>query len=156
MPARRFALLGSPLSGVSSDAWQRFVVALETQPVGVVSKSGGLGSYDIRPRRLVELGYASGLRSFRCEGRQIRRCDFTKPWTQKLFLSDPFAQYAVLARSMHTYYDALCKGEIERPRGASLAGTLAVLHVGGKGALKGWPKLFSNTKALYDRAKGAF
>jgi len=42
-----------------------FYVGLQVQAPDVISKSGGLGMFDIRPRRLVELGYATGLRSER-------------------------------------------------------------------------------------------
>lgn len=157
--AHRFASnLESPLEGVHNDAWQRFVSALEVLPINAVSKSGGLGSYDIRPRRLVELGYATGLRSLRTdEGhRQVQACDFAPPWTKARFLADPVAQYTVLAKSTRAYYDALRRGELMRPSDVSIAGALAILHIGGRGALAGWPKLFEHTRAIYESARGAF
>lgn len=64
MPAQRFTttrfavLPASPLSGVSDEVWKRFSEALEVQGSGDVSLSGGYGAYDMRPRRLAELGYA--------------------------------------------------------------------------------------------------
>jgi len=155
----RFRTTGpmSPLDGVSHDAWQRFVSALEVQSSAVVSSSGGLGAYDMRPRRLVELGYAANLQSQRtAAGRTIRTCDFVLPWTKARFLTDPMAQYAALTRSVSMYYRALLRGEIKRPAGMSVAGALAILHVGGRGALAGWPKLFDNTRARYEAARTAF
>jgi hypothetical protein len=147
----------SPLEGVSQEAWQRFVASLEVQAIGAVSNSGGLGSYDIRPRRLVELGYATALRSKRTPtSRQIQVCEFILPWTQARFLSDSIAQYVALSRSISMYYQALVKGEIEKPRDMSVAGALAVLHVGGRGALKSWPKLFEKTQVRYQAAQKAF
>ena len=142
----------SPLEGVHSDAWQSFAEVLEVQAVGAISASGGLGAFDIRPRRLVELGYATNLRRF--DGRQF--CDFAAPWTQARFLTDPFAQHAVLSKSMQAYYDALRRGEIVKPKDMTMSGALAVLHVGGRGALAGWPKLFDNTRALFEAAQGVF
>ena len=154
--SHRFSLPGpaSPLEGVSADAWQRLIAPLETQPTGAISESGALGASGIFPRRLVELGYATNMRREDDGKRQV--CDFVLPWTQSRFLADPIAQYTVLAKSMRAYYDALRDGEIVKPKEMSIAGALAVLHVGGLGALKAWPKLFDNTQSLYDATQGAF
>jgi len=147
----------SPLEGVSSDAWSHFVAALEVQAVDAVSDSGGLGSYDIRPRRLVELGYAVGLDSKRTPaGRQIRVCNFVLPWTQKRFLEEPVAQYVALSKSISLYHRAIVSGELKVPEGVSVAGALVILQRGGTGALKAWPNLFDNTRALFKAAQGAF
>lgn len=146
----------SPLDDVSSDAWRRLLSVLETQPTGATSASGGLGSYDIRPRRLIEMGYATKAKSFKLDGRQVHSCTWLAPWTEQRFLSDPIAQYTVLAKSMRMYYDALRRDELKKPSEMSFAGALMVLHIGGRGALKSWPNLFENTRALYDAAQGAF
>lgn len=158
MTARRFSeRAASPLAGVPADAWRSLVAALDVQPISAVSTSGGLGSYDVRPRRLVEIGYAVNLRSSRTgAGRQIYVCDFVLPWTQRRFLADPVAQYVVLTRSSSLYYEAMRSGELQRPDGVSLSGALAILHVGGRGALKGWPDLFSDTRARFEAAQGLF
>jgi len=156
MPAHRFHASGpaSPLEGVSADAWQRLIAPLAVQTAGAISESGGLGTYGILPRRLVELGYATNLR--RLDGGKRQVCDFVLPWTQSRFLADPIAQYAVLVKSMRAYYDALRGGDLSKANEMTIAGALAVLHVGGRGALKSWPTLFSNTRALHDAAQGAF
>lgn len=142
----------SPLEGVSPLAWRKFLAALEVQGLGDISRGGGLGAYNIRPRRLVEIGRATNFR--RIGGKQV--CDFALPWTQKRFLADPVAQKAVLVKSMRLYYDALRDGSIKRPDGVSMAGALVVLHSGGRGAIEGWPELFDETKALYEATKGIF
>lgn len=157
--AHRFADTGleSPLPGVKADAWQRFITALEVQPTTAQSESAGLGAFDIRARRLVELGYAKHLPLVRNEkGRYVQQVDFVLPLTMARFLSDPVVQYKVLAKSMRAYYDALQSGELVKPTDMSIAGALAVLHIGGRGALKAWPDLFSHTRALYEKAQGAF
>lgn len=157
--APRFAdEIVSPLEGVSPRLWRRFVSALSTQHESI-ARGGALGIYNIRPRRLVEIGRAVNFR--RVNGKQL--CDFVLPWTQKRFLVDPVAQYAVLVKSMRLYYDALREGAIEKPESISMAGALAILHSGGRGALEatffqvaGWPDLFDGTKALYEVTKGLF
>lgn len=158
MSARRFTSVpANPLPGIPPAAWRRLVDALEVQPVASVSASGGLGAYDLRPRRLVELGYASGLRYCRtAAGRQVHACEFARPWTEARFLSDPVAQYAALSRSLSLYFGALMNGELRRPAGVSLSGALAILHVGGRGALDGWPKLFDGTRVRYEAARDIF
>jgi hypothetical protein len=157
--AGRFrSTLASPLPGVSPDAWARFVMAMDVQPIQAVSKSGGFGSYDLRPRRLVEMGVGCNLRSERTtsDGGRVYACDFIPPLTRERFLANPVTQYQALSRSMVLYFRALTSGEIRRPDGVSLAGALAILHIGGKGALGTWPDLFDHTRALYEKARGAF
>jgi hypothetical protein len=174
----------SPLRGVTRDAWRTFYVGLEMQAPGEISESGGLGMFDIRPRRLVELGYATGLRSerrpvqhkwigercTRCKltrsedveqetcpnGRQIQVCEFILPWTQTRFLGNPYAQYTAFAQSMRLYYDALREGNLAKPKDVSVAGALVMLHRGGRGALEAWPQIFAGTKTLFDKVQKAF
>jgi hypothetical protein len=86
----------------------------------------------------------------------IQTCSFILPWTQKRFLNEPIAQYLAFSKSISLYYRALMDGELQRPEGVSMAGALAVLHRGGRGALKSWPEMFEGTKALYERAQGVF
>lgn len=183
-PTRFTSLPESPLRGVAKEAWRAFYAGLQVQASSVISESGGLGIFDIRPRRLVELGYATGLRSERrptqhawvsgvcsrcrtertnatdmetCQmGRQIQVCEFLLPWTQARFLANPYAQYTALAQSMRLYYDALRDGKLVKPKDATVAGALVVLHRGGRGALEAWPKLFSGTKALYKKVHKVF
>ena len=157
MPAVRFtsSTLDSPLEGVGTQAWLTFVSAIETQSAQTISPTGALGAYAIRPQRLVELGYATNLRrTGPNRARQI--CDFILPWTEKKFLGNTLAQYAVVAMSMKAYYDALRRGDLKKKEDMSLAGALAILHVGGTGALKNYPNLFEHTRAIYDKARGAF
>lgn len=160
MPAQRFVATApkSPLEGVSNDAWQRFIAALEVQASDAISESGGFGSYDIRARVLVDLKYAINPRlasSVRSK-REIHVCDFVLPWSKRKFLADPFAQYTVLVKSTRANYDAIRNGSLQKPKELSMAGALAILHVGGRGALRGWPKLFEHTRAVYEAARGAF
>lgn len=159
LAARRFYSLAvkSPLPGVSVEAWHQFAEALEVQANTAISASGGLGTYDMRPRRLMELGVCTNLRLInKHKERSVYECDFKAPWTKDRFLADLMAQRNVFRRSMELYHKDLMDGVIARPEGVSLSGALAVLHVGGRGALKAWPDLFENTRARYEAARGAF
>ncbi len=148
------ALLKSPLPGVSDAGWDAFVRALDVQPADAVSASGGLGSYDIRPRRLVEIGLAENFRIDREPGRRDRQgCDFK---SSKLFLADPRRQLAALARSIARYHAEVASGAIQVPAGLSLSGALAILHRGGRGALAAWPDLFDDTRELLKRTERCF
>jgi hypothetical protein len=148
----------SPLPGVTDAQWFRLTAALEVQPIGAVSDSGGLGAYDIRPRRLVELKLATKLRYVQApSGRWIHVCSFVPPMTGERFLSDLSVQSDVLSRSISVYYSALMGGELTRPsEECSVAGALSILHRGGTGALKAFPDLFDDTRSLYSAAKEIF
>lgn len=164
MPAKRFSSPStSPLEGVSEISWRYFVVAMSTKQDGAarpfksISDSGGLGAFDMRPRRLVELKYATGLtRKKSAKGRHIYECVFVAPRTQEKFLSNPVTQNVAFCESMAEYHKAMQSGVLKRPKDCSLAGALALLHIGGRGALKSWPKLFENTRAQYERAAKLF
>jgi hypothetical protein len=159
---RRFdgvPLLVSPLVGVESRAWSRFATAMEVQPVQACSPSGGLGAYDMRPGRLVELGYAKKEKQRRTDaGRQVQACSFVGKWSREKFLAHPVEQYTAFSRSMRLYHDALREGKpIRLPAGLSMAEALALLHRGGRGALEAWPeKVFPATAKLLARVRGCF
>lgn len=154
--SRYLSPLPSPLLSVSALAWERFAAALEVQPPRAISASGGFGAFDLRPRRLVELGYAQSAPPVRKGRRLIQVCTFLAPWTEQRFLRSTLAQVRALGLSMKLYQEDLTAGTLQRPANLSLAGALAILHRGGRGALAGWPMLFDDTRALYERAKGAF
>lgn len=149
-------ILQSPLAGVSASVWSAFVRALDTQAIGAVSASGGYGSFDLRPRRLAELGYMQDLRSTDRNGRTIQVGAFVHPFTEAKLLVDPILQYRILVTSIKGYDAELTAGEVTKPAAVSRSGALAILHRGGRGALRTWPKLFSDTQALYDATKGLF
>ena len=159
MSATRFAssLLPSPIAGVSAESWKRYYSAFEIQPVDAISASGGYGSFDLRPRRLVELNYARNLGTKVTDnGRHIQTCEVILPWTERRCLGNFLAPYAAFARSNLMYYQALSSGQLEKPAEMSMSGALAILHRGGRGALKNHENLFSDTRALYEKARDIF
>ena len=146
------ALFRSPLEGVHDATWDRFVRAMSTQMIRDISKGGGIGSFDLRPRRLGELGVLSNMR--RDENRRWVG-DFVAPYTRETFLQNAILQYKVFSLSMKKYDEELVKMNI--PDGASHSGCLAILHCGGHGALEQWPdKAFKNTRTVFDRTNNIF
>lgn len=158
MLATRFkSHYASPLAGVSDESWERFVYAMNVQPIDAVSASGGYGCFAMRPRRLAELDVMVNLRSVRTtEGRQVQDGDFVLPYSKDRFLGSPSLQYKIFEKSILAYDAAIEHGDIEVPDGIGHSEALAILHVGGHGAIKSWPKMFENTAALVERIKGAF
>lgn len=144
----------SPLDGVSPEAWVAYARAMEVQPVWAVSASGGLGAYAMRPQRLVELDVMRDGGLTRRGRRQVRRGELLPAYAD--FLANPRAQRAVFVRSNLLYDRAMASGDLQRPVLLSRAGALAVLHRGGRGALAGWPDLFSDTRALVEGVEGMF
>lgn len=144
------------LPQLSSNVWTLFRKAFEVAPSHVVTRSGGYGLYDLRPRRLVELGYANGLRRALNGKREIWKCSFTGGWTERMFLGNPARQREVFRLSMMDYAAQIERGQITLPDGCTLAGALAILHLGGRGALKKFPELFPLTKRRYDAVSEMF
>ncbi len=159
-------IISSPIPGISSDAWTRFVMAIRNgAQVGAVSDSNELGMFAMKPRRLGDLKLLTNVRTARSpKGRMVWTGDFPAPMTAKRFLSDPSAQYQAFVASMKDYVNKLRSGEIARPDGGrpdgmTLSGVLAVLHRCGPSGLKTWNNendRFPDTIALYGRTNGIF
>lgn len=124
------APLTSPIDGVSDDAWRRFVAAMTVRPAVDAEGSKGHGCFDIRPRRLAEIGLNTPI-TFQ-EG------------------------YDAFAKSVATYMDDIRAGRLTVPDGVSHAGALVLLQRGGRGALAKYPEMFSDTREVFDRAKECF
>lgn len=152
--ARTFSaapIMRSPLSGVTNEAWTKFVRVLEVQPLSAVSESNTIGMFAHRPRRLVDIGIMEKPRHFRAPNeRMVCAAEFVPPMTDILFLKSPLAQYEALVASMVGY----AKEYEKVPDGFSFAGMLAILHRAGPPGLRG--KMFDETKALFERAKDLF
>lgn len=116
------------LLGVSPDAWRRLVGALalgedgRPRPLGAVSRRGGLGCFEIRARRLQDLGHGRAAR--RTGG--VWEIAFRSPLSRERFLASLLQQYDALSTSL-ARFDAQVAG-LPRPEGASRSGVLAVLQ----------------------------
>ena len=186
MSAQLAALLGpSPgaarsLSGVSGEGWRRFAhactIAEKDEPNAgqprqfhVVSPWGGFGSFDLRPKRLEDLGLMTHVRPERVNGRQIHIGEFIAdadlaalglgeifrgPLTRERFLRAPLLQNLVFFESIRRYDEEIRKA---LPADVSRSGALAILHRTGPNGLASWTKRkLENTVALFQRANNLF
>lgn len=154
------------LPGLASDAaWTRFARAVQSASPGAVSPSNALGMFEMKPRRLADLGLMATSSQVRTpSGRMVWVGDFVAPMTKDKFLRDSGAQYRAFADSMRAYVAGMKDGSVPtpdggRPKGMTLSGALAILHRCGPSGLKTWndeEKRFSDTVALYERANGIF
>lgn len=144
----------SPLSGVSDVAWDAFALALSVRGVSATAASGGVGSFELRPRRLGELGILTNMHRDE-RGKWVG--DYVLPDTEALIRCRPARQLEIFSLSMVAYDADLTSGLLARPDGASRSGCLAILHCGGTGALERWPEgAFKTTRAIFDRVNGLF
>ncbi len=159
------ATLDSPIEGVSDEAWTEFACAMRTAQPTAVSASNALGAWEIKPRRLADLGLMKELHRTRAPtGRMVWVGEPIAPFTIRGFLEDLPMQYRTFAESMRRYVAGLRDGSIPRPDGGrpagmSLSGILGILHRCGPSGLKSWndpEKQFNDTRELYDRANGVF
>lgn len=163
-------LLKIELASVSDADWTRFVLAMKTAAVDSVSGSCALGAWEMRPRRLVDLGLMTNLHSVKTPlGRRSYDGDFIgdvdperSSLTRKMFLENQEVQYLVFATSMRRYVDRLTDGSIEHGQAdpnMTLSGALAILHRCGPNGLAKWgdeSARFSDTVDLYNRVNGLF
>lgn len=152
------APLESPFrhGGISDEQWTAFVRASMTAPTSAVSASNALGAFELKPRRLADLGLVCNLRQTRSKksGRTIWVGTFVAPLTTEHFLKNLAMQFRAFSASMSNYANRITQGEIEIPQGASLSGALAILHRAGVAGLKG--VRMSHTTAAFERANGIF
>lgn len=151
-------VLESPLSGVSNEQWTDFAFAMKVGRLDLISPSNGLGMFDMRYKRLADLGLVENLRYKRdvVTNRSVQVADWLPPLTRALFLKNASAQLKVFVASMKSYFNDLRDG-LPMPEGASMSGCLAILHRGGHGALAKWNECkFESTLELFNVANGVF
>lgn len=152
--------LKSEIPEVSDAAWTKFALAMKTASPSAISDTGAYGMFQLKPRRLADLGLMKNL--VNVKGKWTG--DWVEPLTEKVFLASPPAQYRAFGASMRRYVDGLRDRTIPRPEGgrpegATLSGILAVLHRCGPSGLKTWNDVndrFPDTVALYQKANGIF
>lgn len=142
----------SPLSGVSPRAFAHFAEVLSLQGIADVSETGSIGSFLLSPRRLGEMGLMDNVthKGSKWSG------EFVAPDSLVAILKSPKRQYEIFCRSIRDYDDEIAL--FQESRGVlSRSGRLAVLHLGGRGALAKWPEhAFRRTKAAVERANNIF
>jgi hypothetical protein len=151
--------LKSEIPGISDEEWAQFVRSMITAPVSAVSPSNALGMFEMKPRRLADLGLVGKLsRTKAPSGRTVWTAVFVSPMTSDKFLKSPRAQYKVFSLSMRNYAKRIANGEIIKEPDMTLSGSLAILHKAGPNGLKTWKEgqRFPSTQAIHDRISGIF
>jgi len=146
-----------PIDGVEQDAWERFVRACATgKRLGAVSETNALGIFELRPRRLADLGILRNLRRTQ-PGEHGPKAIWIGCFVDAAFgvqLRKRFeVQYQVFCASVREHADRLMSGALKRPESLTLSGALAALHRAGEGALE---RLNPKTAALVESANGLF
>lgn len=161
--AQKRRVLKSEIPGISDEAWTDFVLAMKTASPGSVSASNAHGMFELKIRRLADLGYAKNLSYKRSPlGRMVWAGDFVAPLTRDKFLKDRGLQYKVFCESIKDYLAKLQSGQIAQPEdddGAlSTSGMVAILHRCGPNGLARWQDelRFPETVELCERANGIF
>jgi len=167
-------VLKSELPQVSNEQWTDFVFTMKSQQRNDVSPSNGLGMFDMRYKRLADLGLVTNVR-YKFDP-IIKRSVQIADWTGSLTRVDPVThqqtqtartkdefllsaadQYDVFVRSMRAYAREIAVGKIRIPVGVSVSGALAILHRGGRAALDKWQEQqFPETRDLFLRTNGVF
>lgn len=152
-------LLKSELRGVSDVAWTEFVRVMKRSSPNAVSASHSLGMFEMKLRRLADLGLIKNVQTQRTS-RTAWVGEWVAPMSEKAFLASPTAQYKVFQRSMEDYVERIRSGQIEMvDPDMTLSGALAVLHRCGPSGLVSWQdeeRRFPETVALYEAANGLF
>ncbi len=150
----QIASLPSPIRSADSPSWSRFVRALSTKDLDHVSTDGSLGCFEMRPRRLGDIGIMTNLRRGQDTNRAVWEGNFVLPLTKDRFLDSPVVQYNALVLSV-TDHDLTLK---DLPEGVTRSGALAILHQAGPWGLSSWRKgnRREDTILLFNHTNGIF
>lgn len=158
-------VLHSEIPGIPDDSWTDFVLAMKTAQPGSISASNAYGMFEIKPKRLADLGLIKNVKCKRStSGRMVWTGEFVSPHTLKSFLKSPKLQYETFCKSMQLYVKGLADGSIPRPEGGlpeelTLSGVLAILHRAGPKGFAKWndeASRFEDTVALVNKTNGIF
>lgn len=151
------------LHGITVDVWRTFTHALtiddeegpnkgQPRPFNARTLAGGYGCFDMRPRRLADLGYMRNIRRGTLAGRVVTVGDFIPSvMTEAKFLFDPDAQHDALLESLRRY------DRLAMVAGASRSGSLALYHRLGPDAPQKWlAHQEPSTLSLYRRTNNLF
>ena len=156
------AALPSELPNVSDAAWTAFALTMKVADVKAVSDSGSLGMFEMRPRRLGDLGLMKNVKPGNTRITKHMRWtgEWVAPLSEKKFLASAELQYRAFARSMQNYLTGILDGSIDSSNvELSLSGMLAVLHRCGPNGLSVWANeenRFPETAELVAAVDGIF
>jgi len=89
----------SPLSGVTDDAWTKYVNAQKRGKLNTVSPGYALGLWQTGMRLLQDIGMAKNVKLVPVGDRQVYKGDFVPPLTLDTFLGDAAIQYEAFRRA---------------------------------------------------------
>ena len=158
--------LPSQIPGVSDEAWTEFALGMKTTAQDAVSSSNAFGMFEMRPRRLEDLGLMRNVVpvNSRKKGAMAWIGEWVPPLTEKRFLGSAIEQYDAFGRSMRSYLEGLDQGVVPQPdtglpADMTVSGALAILHRCGPSGLVKWideETRLPNTVALYQAVNGIF
>lgn len=156
------AVLPSPLSGVSEDAWTKYVLAWKTGKLNTVTAGMALGLWQTGMRLLQDVGMVKNVKLVPVNGKQVWKGEFVPPLTLDIFLSDASVQYEAFKRAtvrdanyLRSKYASKMKAD-----NITLSGLLAVARYAGLKGSELWltkpEERKAATTAIYEKFKGYF
>jgi hypothetical protein len=133
----------SPLLGVPTTAWHRFVTVMVVAPASCRAPRGRLGLFGMTPRHLADVGFMTGPRKTVVEGEPgVWTGDWASPLDEAAFLGSVPVQYEAFSRSMRRTAEAARPhvGTVVDGVPATLSGLLAVGYSAGTRGIGDWVK----------------
>jgi len=155
----------SPIPGVSSTAWRRFVSVMVVAPKSYVSPRGRMGTFGMDARRLADIGFMDDAHKSQLGSESgVWTGSWRPPLDRKTFLSSTPVQYEAFCRSMRKMQPTASSlaGTLVNGTPATLSGLLAVGQLAGERGLASWiedPSVrekFKTTTQSFERANGIF
>jgi hypothetical protein len=154
----------TPLPGVPLALWEKYVAVMVLAPKDRVSPQGKLGTFQMGPRRMVDLGLMTSSQKIDRGGVGMWVGSWKPPLTEDKFLGSMPLQYAAFTRSckaMAPKVSGLVGVEVDG-RKCTLSGLLGVAHMAGEAGCLGWVKdpqvrrKFASTTEVFARTNGIF
>lgn len=154
----------SPLSGVSDDAWSKYVNAQKRGKLNSVTPGYALGIWHMGMRLLQDIGMAKNVKLVPVGDKQVYKGDFVAPLTQDIFLRDASIQYEAFRRAavrdanyLRSKFSDMLKAKDGK---VTLSGLLAVARYAGLKGAELWLTQPSTRKeattAEFNKFKGYF
>jgi hypothetical protein len=155
----------SPLPGVPSASWEKFVTIMVVAPRQTRTPRGRLGMFGMDARRLADLGLMTGAHKSQIGSEVgVWTGSWRAPLDESTFLASAPIQYEAFKRSMQWLAPRVAGhlGSVVDGRRATLSGLLAAGHLAGQNGISSWVadpavrRKFKDTTANFERANGLF
>jgi hypothetical protein len=148
----------SPLFGVPTTAWHRFVTVMVVAPANSRTPRGRMGLFGMTPRHLADIGFMTRPRKTVVDGEPgVWTGDWASPLDVATFLGAVPVQYEAFSRSMRRAAEAARPhvGTVVDGVPATLSGLLAVGYSAGTKGIDDWVKN-SGARARFAATTEAF